>query len=113
MSKKPKTPKIPHCLQLDLPNLNFDKATAAVEYLKDLFSSYGALGCMRSKCTTCINYCKHGVFLKSHGFRYMISHKMSLITIFGHKHFTQKFHKKFDIFHKKIQQPLVLVHILK
>ena len=32
----------------------------------------------------------------------MISHKMSLITIFGHKHFRQKFHKKFDIFHEKI-----------
>ena len=28
----------------------------------------------------------------------MISHKMSLITIFGHKHFRQKF----DIFHEKI-----------
>ena len=28
----------------------------------------------------------------------MISHKMSLITIFGYKHFRQKF----DIFHKKI-----------
>ena len=31
----------------------------------------------------------------------MVSHKMSLITIFGHKHFRQKFHQKFDIFHKK------------
>ena len=31
----------------------------------------------------------------------MISHKMSLITIFGHKHFTQKFHQKVDIFHEK------------
>ena len=41
----------------------------------------------------------------------MISHKMSLITIFGHKHFKQKFHQKFDIFTKKFQQPLILVHI--
>ena len=32
----------------------------------------------------------------------MISNKMSLITIFGHKHFRQKFHQKFDIFHEKI-----------
>ena len=32
----------------------------------------------------------------------MISHKMSLITIFGQKHFRQKFHQKFDIFHEKI-----------
>ena len=32
----------------------------------------------------------------------MISHKMSLITIFGHKHFRQKFHQKFDIFQEKI-----------
>ena len=32
----------------------------------------------------------------------MISHKKSLITIFGHKHFRQKFHQKFDIFHEKI-----------
>ena len=32
----------------------------------------------------------------------MISHKMPLITIFGHKHFMQKFHQKFDIFHEKI-----------
>ena len=28
----------------------------------------------------------------------MISHKMSLITIFGHKHFRQKFLQKFAIF---------------
>ena len=34
----------------------------------------------------------------------MVSHKMSLITIFGHKHFRQ-------IFKKKFQQPLILVHI--
>ena len=32
----------------------------------------------------------------------MISHKKSLITIFGHKYFRQKFHSKFDIFHVKI-----------
>ena len=32
----------------------------------------------------------------------MFSHKMSLITIFGHKHFKQKFHQKFDIFQEKI-----------
>ena len=31
----------------------------------------------------------------------MVSHIMSLITIFGHKHFRQKFHQKFDIFHGK------------
>ena len=31
----------------------------------------------------------------------MISHKMSLITIFDHKHFRQKFLQKFDIFHEK------------
>ena len=45
----------------------------------------------------------------------MISHKMSLITIFGHKHFRQKFHQKFDIFQKKKkkknQKPLSLVFI--
>ena len=42
----------------------------------------------------------------------MVSHKMSLITIFGHKHFRQKFHQKFDIFHeKRFQRPLILVHI--
>ena len=28
----------------------------------------------------------------------MISHKKSLITIFGHKHFRPKFQQKFDIF---------------
>ena len=32
----------------------------------------------------------------------IVSHKMSLITIFGHKHFRQNFHQKFDIFHEKI-----------
>ena len=32
----------------------------------------------------------------------MISHKKSLITIFGHKQIRQKFHQKFDIFHEKI-----------
>ena len=31
----------------------------------------------------------------------MILHKMSLITIFGHKHFRLKFHQKFESFHKK------------
>ena len=36
--------------------------------------------------------------LKSLG---MISHKKSLITIFGHKHKIKNFIKKFDIFHKK------------
>ena len=41
----------------------------------------------------------------------MVSHKMSLITIFGHKLFRQKIHQKYDIFHKKFQQPLILVHI--
>ena len=42
----------------------------------------------------------------------MISHKKSLITIFGHKQIRQKFHQKFDIFHKKnFQQPLILLHI--
>ena len=35
----------------------------------------------------------------------MVSHKMSLITIFGHKHKIKNFIKKFDIlyiFHEKI-----------
>ena len=32
----------------------------------------------------------------------MISHKKSLITIFGHKHKIKNFIKKFDISHKKI-----------
>ena len=31
----------------------------------------------------------------------MISHKKSLITIFGHKHEIKNFIKKIDIFHKK------------
>ena len=31
----------------------------------------------------------------------MFSHKMSLITIFGQKHFRQKFHQKFDVFDEK------------
>ena len=32
----------------------------------------------------------------------MISHKKSLITIFGHNHEIKNFIKKFDIFHKNI-----------
>ena len=32
----------------------------------------------------------------------MVSHKMSLITIFGHKHIIKNFIKKFVIFHEKI-----------
>ena len=32
----------------------------------------------------------------------MISHKKSLITIFGHKHKIKNFIKKFDVFHEKI-----------
>ena len=32
----------------------------------------------------------------------MISHEISLITIFGHKHFWQRYHhQKFNIFHEK------------
>ena len=31
----------------------------------------------------------------------IVSHKMSLITIFGLKHFRQKFHQKFEFFMKK------------
>ena len=31
----------------------------------------------------------------------IISHKMTIITIFGHNHFRQKFHQKFDIFLEK------------
>ena len=34
----------------------------------------------------------------------MISHKKSLITIFGHSHFRQKYHQKFDIFYEKISK---------
>ena len=43
----------------------------------------------------------------------MVPHKMSLITIIGHKHLGQKFYLKFYIFHKKIHQPVMLVHIGK
>ena len=32
-----------------------------------------------------------------------VSHKMSLITIFGHKHKIKSFIKVFDIFHEKFQ----------
>ena len=32
----------------------------------------------------------------------MISHKKSIITIFGHKHEIKNFIKKFDIFHERI-----------
>ena len=41
----------------------------------------------------------------------MISHKKSLITIFGHKHKIKKFHQKSDIFHKKFRPPSILVYI--
>ena len=41
----------------------------------------------------------------------MISHKMSLITIFGHKHKIKNIIKKFYIFLKKNQQPSILVYI--
>ena len=39
---------------------------------------------------------------------------MSKITIFGHKHFKQMLHRKFDVFHekKKNQQPLILIDVL-
>ena len=36
----------------------------------------------------------------------MISHKKSLITIFGHKKKIKNFIKKFDIFHEKFQRSL-------
>ena len=41
----------------------------------------------------------------------MISHKNSLITIFGYKHKIRKFIKNLTFFTKKVQQPLILVHI--
>ena len=42
----------------------------------------------------------------------MVSHKMSLITIFGHKQKIKNFIKKFDIFHEKILNSIwILVHI--
>ena len=41
----------------------------------------------------------------------MFSHKKSLITIFGHKHKIKNFIKKIGIFHKKFQQPLILVYV--
>ena len=41
----------------------------------------------------------------------MISHKISLIIIFGHKHFGKNFIKNLTFFTKKFQQPLILVHI--
>ena len=45
---------------------------------------------------------KH-VNIDVYGYRVgMISHKKSLITIFGHKYKIKNFIKKFDIFHKKI-----------
>ena len=41
----------------------------------------------------------------------MISHKMSRRTIFGHNHNRQKFHQKYEIFHKKNSTPSILVYI--
>ena len=41
----------------------------------------------------------------------MISHKKPIITIFGHKHKIKNFIKNFYIFHKKFQQPSILVYI--
>ena len=41
----------------------------------------------------------------------MVSHEISLITIFGHKNFRQKFFKNLTFFTKKFQQPLILIHI--
>ena len=38
----------------------------------------------------------------------MVSHKNPLITIFGLKHKIKNFIKKFDMFHKKDQQPSIL-----
>ena len=41
----------------------------------------------------------------------IISHKKSLKTIVGHKHFRQIFIKNLTFFMKKFQHPLILVHI--
>ena len=40
-----------------------------------------------------------------------ISHKKSLITIFGHKHKIKIFNKNLIFFIKKFQQPSILVYI--
>ena len=42
----------------------------------------------------------HQIWIEPEGLG-MISHRMSLITIFGHKHLWQKFHQKLNIFHEK------------
>ena len=42
----------------------------------------------------------------------MFSHKISLITIFGHKHLMQKFLQKFDILYEKIFNSLWFVSYL-
>ena len=41
----------------------------------------------------------------------MISHKKSLITIFGHKHKIKNFILKFDIFHEKKKKKKIQLHL--
>ena len=42
----------------------------------------------------------------------MISHKISITTIFGHKQFiSKKLYLLFGIFYEKFQQPSIFVHI--
>ena len=44
----------------------------------------------------------------------MVSNKLSIVTIFGHKNFLSNFINKFEVFHeKKFQLRSILVHILK
>ena len=49
--------------------------------------------------------------LEEHHLIGMISHKKSLITIFGHKHRIKNFIKNLIFFIKKFQQPSILVYI--
>ena len=64
-SKPKRKPSKPLCLQVDLKDVIMDDIDKVQQYVRRTFGDHGQLGCMRRKCTNCMDYCLSPVFMKS------------------------------------------------
>ena len=55
----------PLCLLVDLQDVLMHDLDEVMLYVKRTFGDHGKLGCMRRKCTNCMDYCLKPVFMKS------------------------------------------------
>ena len=58
-------PSRPLCLLVDLRDVLMDELEKVRQYVRRAFGDHGKLGCMRKKCTNCMDYCLNPVFMKS------------------------------------------------